>query len=533
VIEIVDRRNKLPAPIGEGQRYQLQANWRWLVRGNPIQIDQVHIALQRVATQLSPSVLELNFGNAVGWYNAGPLGMVEVISGKWTENDYERMLRQLLKTAAALPYSINTTASLPYERTALSEDDVLYHAFIYLRYIIGNPQNPQKALIGSLQSILSRPHRQSTRINQVVPTGQARRLSPQSLNDIACGRWPLRKASHLPISRYTNGLIPEYIEDSVLASDVNTIENRFIKNFLAFCTGIIRKMLRISQENPRIPTSIEKECHFMLAVLQPIVQNSLWKHVQRMTHFPSASTILHRRHDYRTIFGYYTKLRLGAHLPIAPANIQMFLEIKDIAELYEIWSCFALIAAVENVLGKPQKVNSIQYSEIEVTLRRSLQAVWSNGTEIYYNSHYSRSSSKNRYSYSLPLRPDIVLKIPSGLNAGQHIFDAKFKVETFTDPIKPDITPTEKRRFKSADLYKMHTYKDALNASTCWILYPGTEVCFFDQNAGKITDMQSLPASLLGVGGCILPPDEVGQDLQHIINHLLTGKENGTLSERQ
>ena len=84
----------------------------------------------------------------------------------------------------------------------------------------------------------------------------------------------------------------------------------------------------------------------------------------------------------------------------------------------------------------------------------------------------------------MPLRPDIALAISTGPNAGLHLFDAKFwldRPDTLL-PIADEETDDERQHeqrgtFKRADLYKMHTYRDAIpEARTVWILYPVSRI---------------------------------------------------------
>jgi predicted component of viral defense system (DUF524 family) len=90
--------------------------------------------------------------------------------------------------------------------------------------------------------------------------------------------------------------------------------------------------------------------------------------------------------------------------------------------------------------------------------------------ELVFNKGFGRSSG----SYSLSLRPDFALIGPDD----RLIFDAKFRLEaTHWDPDEDDVPA---RQAKRADLYKMHTYRDALQARAAVALYPGNKAEFFD-----------------------------------------------------
>jgi hypothetical protein len=83
---------------------------------------------------------------------------------------------------------------------------------------------------------------------------------------------------------------------------------------------------------------------------------------------------------------------------------------------------------------------------------------------VWFNREFRKES------YSVPLRPDITLELPGG---HLHLFDAKLKHDpgswtTGADSDEGD-SDTEVLTYRRGDLYKMHTYRDALSASV-WIL---------------------------------------------------------------
>lgn len=157
---------------------------------------------------------------------------------------------------------------------------------------------------------------------------------------------------------------------------------------------------------------------------------------------------------------------------------------------------------------------------------------WQDGTRLLYNLAFSRSSRRQQYSYSVPLRPDIVLEVPNGPNAGIHVLDAKFKVQ-FRELLEPpedlaESEPLAEERqgvFKPEYIYKMHTYLDAIpQARSAWILYPGSTVRFFGREEKTIiTTGQRLPQIVQGVGAIPLNPGrEEHGELAHVLGYILS-----------
>ena len=141
---------------------------------------------------------------------------------------------------------------------------------------------------------------------------------------------------------------------------------------------------------------------------------------------------------------------------------------------------------------------------------------------LEYNQRFSRSRSRQWHSYSVPLIPDIALRVPDGPNAGLHLFDAKFRVRELTDvglPADDKDADDEKAAeragsFKRADIYKMHAYRDAIpEARSVWILYPGGEFRFYGVTGGRgldggrvVSSAEGLPGEVEGVGAVPVGP---------------------------
>ncbi len=228
----------------------------------------------------------------------------------------------------------------------------------------------------------------------------------------------------------------------------------------------------------------------MDAALQPLVTAPLWDEVGRLVHLPAGSPVLQRRRGYREVYGHFGRLRLATRLPLSATAMRDLLTVKDIAQLYELWCYFALVEAVTGILGPPTGAKRTQASDLQIGVPWDLAVDWPDGTRLLYNPRFSRSRPASRRSYSVPLRPDIALVVPRGPNAGLHLLDAKFRLDRLdaalgtadaTEESEEDEAAERRGTFKRADLYKMHTYRDAIpDARSVWILYPGTETRFFD-----------------------------------------------------
>jgi uncharacterized protein len=304
-------------------------------------------------------------------------------------------------------------------------------------------------------------------------------------------------------------------------------ENRFVKAFIEQAIGIIEQIRTQAASRGRsFAARIEGDCDRMLRQLEPFARAGLLSGVGQMRRLPAESMVLQRRRGYREVFHHFLRMRMATRIPF-DTDTSTLLEIKDIAALYELWCFFEVQHAVTKILGPPSLAQAPVTTALQTYLPFDLRIEWPNGTELFYNLSFSRTNTQ-RPSYSLPLRPDIVLRTPPGIKT---LFDAKFRLRRIAEvaPENPDPDEAElanERRgvFKHADLYKMHTYRDALQAPAVWILYPGHDFRFFEarERGTAIDDPHALRSPIEGVGAIPLAPDAPELDnLQRVLEHLL------------
>ena len=134
------------------------------------------------------------------------------------------------------------------------------------------------------------------------------------------------------------------------------------------------------------------------------------------------------------------------------------------------------------------------------------------GRDLVYNRGFGRSRSG---SYSVLLRPDFVLMEDSQASV---VFDAKFRFDRRTfeeeDEETGETQTREQRLAKRADVYKMHTYRDALRTVRAAVaLYPGTESeeTFYtiEGNQRRVSLEELVEGKAVGVGAMAMLPGPV------------------------
>jgi hypothetical protein len=498
--------------------WQLDAERCWSVEGPREQLDQVIGALGPVAQRMGSSVVLLKFGNSIGRYHAGPLGSLCVRSGKWAEDDYDRMLGDISRRAAALPFHAGATSALPYSRTELDSPDIIYHAFVWLRHAVLDGDAP---LLGALRAILNDPHRRLTHEARLVPAANAVRLSPRAIEEIAHGARPFAR---VPRGRGLLGgdLFPVEVNETFATPSVDTAENRFVLAFLRSCSALVEGMrARVASNPTRLALRVRGDCDAIEAELASVLRHGLWREVGTMSFFPSSSTILQRRSAYREVLRHHVLLRMASKaLPLSSTEVALLLEAKDIARLYELWTAFAVIEAVREHKGDPVRASRPDTDELGAKLGSGLMAEWADGTKVAYNQTFSRNTGFHGHSWSVPLRPDVALWVPSGPSAGLHLLDAKFRLEGTLDA---DGALAEGHA-KTSDLHKMHAYRDAIEATrSAWVMYPGSEFRAWCVGSAPIDRVGNLPTNIDGLGAIPIVPGEGEGLLRGVVGRLLGG----------
>lgn len=129
-----------------------------------------------------------------------------------------------------------------------------------------------------------------------------------------------------------------------------------------------------------------------------------------------------------------------------------------------------------------------------------------NDVSVYYNWTESR---EKRTSYSLTLRPDTTVEIKVRNKKVKLVFDAKYKVQSSSSD--DDIS----RYVKSEDIYKMHTYLDAIsNVEFAMVVYPGTEFYFYEKPSISHVKRDFNNVNVFkGVGAIPLIPSDLSSEL--------------------
>jgi len=438
---------------------------------------------------------------------------VEVYSRKLDyEQDYRHLLDELADWLAALAFSVCTPTTLPTAVEAPGRGS-LYLIYLVLRRLMAHSRVP-----AAFERVRTEPHRRLVREARRVDLALARQVDARTLADLVVCTDMARGSRGVspPIARALRGYVPTYLTDTRPCADFDTPENRFVAYLLQVLGRKLGDVERAFQRDATEHTaradlarSLAGDCRRWAREVGEMERASFLEEVGPMAVFPAASQVLRRREGYRELRDAYQRLLLIPHVRWQGLEELLAVPSRDVPTLYEYWCFFALADALARVTGiHPDWQGMVQWKHDhwEVGLQPGqVSALHIGPATLLYNREFQRDS------YSLPLRPDYTVE----LEGRRWLFDAKYRLEwqDIEAALEGEV-PTEVEReatFKRADLYKMHTYRDAIRgAEAVFVLYPGTGFRAFGADGHRCENPADLLPGFAGVGAVPLRPGQTG-----------------------
>jgi len=458
--------------------------------------------------QLKNEIWEFKIDGFVGYINFAN-SKYQVVSNKLGlegsgEEQFQRLLEDIQNTLGSLTFRYGTPSSARVISDAQSLADDL-RRLEYLRSHF--TQNSDLRSISTLLNILYRRPNSLLRDKiEYIKAGKPGRIdvrtAAKQINKL--GLSPLNTGNpsagiKLADRQYSAIRLPTIKK----VTSYDTPENRFIKFVLKDFEGLC---IRIRTDHYK-DAPILADADAILHIVRQHLAEPLFRDVRPLTYFPSHSSVLTRDFAYAGIYEHFMRSKYGTSHLLENLEAQLrYSSLKDIATLYEIW-CFTQVA---NVTFKADEVVYIDGFNRNLN-KLSNGVCWrTNNIAIYFN----KSFGKNSGSYSLTLRPDIVVERTLNTKIKYWHFDAKYKVKTTSDV---------SGNAHSGDIHKMHTYVDAIEGSVASIaLYPGTTNRSYPRM--KETELTKLECTLKqgGVGAIGLVPSRGQIGLEKAIQFIIS-----------
>jgi len=422
---------------------------------------------------------------------------IEVISSKTTLNEKEQNGKlpyyQFLR--ALIDDLINYLATCPFDLSSPTEFYTEEYSYppspVFILHTIAHNA---EAIIQALQTIWHNPYRKLATEERWVLLDEAKHVDedtivmmlkhPEYLHKYEGGELKelaQKLKSHLPLKVYQR----QFIES------LDNPENRFIKKFmdiiLYWCDELER--LNFLKEDSLHKKQIERLRNYV----RYFRTDPLFADVGEMTIFPASSQVLLKRDGYRECLNIYRLLHL-ARIPIFN-NIQEAIDNRRIDQLYEFWCFFKLSEMLAKVINGEEAKPKFRIKEgPQGGLEGETEADLGKGYKLVYN--------KACKGYTFNFRPDFSL-IKDGKEDGKNcevlevVFDAKFRFDLRELDKDKDLKKLEEAEeeairegnlekvVKIEDVYKMHTYRDALQCRASIVVYPGDSCCFYYYESKK------------------------------------------------
>jgi len=419
-----------------------------------------------------------------------------------------------------------------------------------------------KEIMEAYNTIIYQPYKRLFERDNFVRISQVKTIDGSVIYDIISHpeRWEeVKGESSIPLAEKLENRLPTMVLQREKYETYDVPENRFAKFFLQMLlnelSNIMREYKRYMEDKDEFK-EVKENFETLRDFLMSIQTRDVFVEAGEMRIFPANSTVLQKRDGYRELLKLYREFLLS-YCPLFK-KIEEALAARDIATLYEYWCFFEIGKALGEVFSENKKEPTLVWDITGGLEAEKSYFEFENGDYTYklmYNKEFRRDK-KDFFSYSVPLRPDFSLvrerKDKNGRKESAIIvFDAKFRFDEKDvekklegDEAIDDESENEMRRgnFERVanldDIFKMHTYKDALKLKAAFIVFPGDTACLFETNGERYKtgqknkddkDIEELPPDFEGIGYIPLVPrkeEEIkGEKIFEKILKNLLGKE--------
>ncbi|WP_426492409.1 DUF2357 domain-containing protein [Hymenobacter sp. 102] len=446
----------------------------------------------------------LNFGSHIGIASlelpgATPVRFEVVCIKLGYFEDLRALLARIAEESINLLLSIDTPTSTQLETDLYREADELSILFNYRKLM----QNG--ALAGAIEAILSSPHSHTRVQESLLPIA----ISSNPALDIIATRLT---GEHFekggPLSDLFNGYSPTHLPFVSKVETVDTKENRYIKSFLVNLLAMGEDLHDQLVRSKRYLSA--GEVYEWNSQLLEWLSHSLWREVGASRQSLSNSQVLQRREGYKDILECDLSFQVGLQLSWKRGlEISSGLDgdIRPISELYEYWCFFVLRSCLRSICDLEIPRSSPLYEskdghilsnlkrgrESQIIFEKVSRSGITSKVYLFYNRTFTKAKTADwQGSYSANLHPDYSILLDVEVQGAKRHhwlhFDAKYRldfnqwssevddsVSEMEDEIISQMDSKSKESYKRGDLYKMHTYRDALLGTRgSYILFPGS-----------------------------------------------------------
>jgi hypothetical protein len=390
--------------------------------------------------------------------------------------------------------------------------------------------------IQSSKFILNKPHSRIIRQTKYVKADRINKWTTTLEEEYS-------QFKHLPNKNYGS-------EYKTLST--NTAENKFFKHAVSQTLRRFKKVKSFIEKrfSNSITDPFKIELNSIEKQFETISANPFFRTIDEFQGIKQESLVLQKATGYSTIYKSWIMLNSGLKFLEGIQKI----ELKNIADLYQIWCFLEIKNVLQNLLGKdnPDDVDlaEIQIDDFVFKIERGVKSKVSfnktNGEiiDLFHDFSYDTSESQNVKSFTVNQRPDIVLRITKNDLKEKYVltylYDAKYRLASDEKEGSPDL-PTED------SINQMHRYRDAIyyvnkekvkpekEVIGAYILFPGSGEIETIKNLDYYKSIESV-----NIGAFPLRPNDytnrslledhlktiIGLDTESVLNDVSPQKES-------
>ena len=332
----------------------------------------------------------------------------------------------------------------------------------------------------------------------------------------------------------------------------NSAENKFFKHAVSQNLRRFKKVKSFIEKrfSSSITDPFKVELNSIEKQFETMSANQFFRTIDEFQGIKQESLVLQKATGYSTIYKSWIMLNSGLKFLEGIQKI----ELKNIADLYQIWCFLEIKNVLQNLLGKdnPDNVDlaEIQIDDFVFKIERGVKSKVSfnksNGEiiDLFHDFSYDTSESQNVKSFTVNQRPDIVLRITKNDLKEKYVltylYDAKYRLASDEKEGSPDL-PTED------SINQMHRYRDAIyyvnkekvkpekEVIGAYILFPGSGEIETIKNLDYYKSIESV-----NIGAFPLKPNDdtnrslledhlktiIGIDTESVLNDVSPQKES-------
>lgn len=356
-------------------------------------------------------------------------------------SDYQQILRDIQERYPLLVLDYLRKTYQSFHRGSADNTDLIWWQIfggIFEEFIL------------AAKYILEKPRISLQKVTRYVRAEQIVHLTPHLEEEFSLNR-------HLPHKQYR-------VQHAQGTTD--TLENQFFKYVVFYARDRYREISRIirTKYSKRLSQSFLAEMDKTEKQLLVLCAHPFFRSIGEFRGLRQESLVLQRATGYSTIYRSWSMLKSGMQFL---DGVQK-LELKNIAELYQIWCFLEMESMLEKLIGKkPESVSLAQLKvdnfvfEFKRGQRSRVLFKTDNGDEVtlYHDYQFGKTGTGQIRSYTVDQRPDIVLQITRNELRDKYdftyLFDAKYRLQSDEDINKPDYPPEDA-------INQMHRYRDAI-----------------------------------------------------------------------